>query len=89
MKTSSSFCQLDICFKKKKKGKLHILKDDLMPLPVFAANRPKSLLVYINPFGGKRRGKRIYEQKVAPMFRLAGIATTVIGESLSVAFLNI
>uniref|UniRef100_A0A3Q4N961 Ceramide kinase n=1 Tax=Neolamprologus brichardi TaxID=32507 RepID=A0A3Q4N961_NEOBR len=41
-------------------------------------NRPKSLLVYINPFGGKRRGKRIYEQKVAPMFRLAGIATTVI-----------
>uniref|UniRef100_A0AAX7SKM3 DAGKc domain-containing protein n=1 Tax=Astatotilapia calliptera TaxID=8154 RepID=A0AAX7SKM3_ASTCA len=41
-------------------------------------NRPKSLLVYINPFGGKRRGKRIYEQKVAPIFRLAGIATTVI-----------
>ncbi|CAI5635742.1 unnamed protein product [Oreochromis niloticus] len=41
-------------------------------------SRPKSLLVYINPFGGKRHGKRIYEQKVAPMFRLAGIATTVI-----------
>lgn len=60
-----------------------------MPLPLFAASRPKSLLVYINPFGGKRHGKRIYEQKVAPMFRLAGIATTVIGESLSVAFLNI
>uniref|UniRef100_A0A3B4FAK8 Ceramide kinase-like n=1 Tax=Pundamilia nyererei TaxID=303518 RepID=A0A3B4FAK8_9CICH len=54
------------------------LYHDLMPLPLFAANRPKSLLVYINPFGGKRRGKRIYEQKVAPMFRLAGIATTVI-----------
>ncbi|XP_047431790.1 ceramide kinase [Mugil cephalus] len=41
-------------------------------------NRPKSLLVYINPFGGKRRGKRIYERKVAPMFRRAGISTDVI-----------
>ncbi|XP_030576327.1 ceramide kinase [Archocentrus centrarchus] len=41
-------------------------------------NRPKSLLVYINPYGGKRHGKRIYEQKVAPMFRLAGISTSVI-----------
>lgn len=41
-------------------------------------NRPKSLLVYINPYGGKRRGKRIYEQKVAPLFRRAGILTDVI-----------
>ncbi|XP_070785292.1 ceramide kinase [Enoplosus armatus] len=41
-------------------------------------NRPKSLLVYINPFGGKRRGKRIYEQKVAPLFCRACIATDVI-----------
>lgn len=41
-------------------------------------NRPKSLLVYINPFGGKRRGKRIYEQKVAPLFRRAFISTDVI-----------
>ncbi|XP_070405148.1 ceramide kinase isoform X2 [Nothobranchius furzeri] len=41
-------------------------------------NRPKSLLVYINPCGGKQRGKRIYEQKVAPVFRQAGIFTDVI-----------
>uniref|UniRef100_A0A3Q1GMS1 Ceramide kinase n=1 Tax=Acanthochromis polyacanthus TaxID=80966 RepID=A0A3Q1GMS1_9TELE len=41
-------------------------------------DRPKSLLVYINPFGGKRRGKRIYEQKVAPVFHRAGISTDVI-----------
>ncbi|XP_028256248.1 ceramide kinase [Parambassis ranga] len=41
-------------------------------------NRPKSLLVYINPYGGKRRGKHIYEQKVAPMFRRAGISADVI-----------
>ncbi|XP_035528790.1 ceramide kinase [Morone saxatilis] len=42
------------------------------------ANRPKSLLVYINPYGGKRRGKRIYEQKVAPLFRRACISADVI-----------
>ncbi|XP_022605554.1 ceramide kinase isoform X2 [Seriola dumerili] len=42
------------------------------------ASRPKSLLVYINPYGGKRRGKRIYEQKVAPLFRRASISADVI-----------
>uniref|UniRef100_A0A3B5M8N1 DAGKc domain-containing protein n=1 Tax=Xiphophorus couchianus TaxID=32473 RepID=A0A3B5M8N1_9TELE len=41
-------------------------------------NRPKNLLVYINPYGGKRRGERIYEQKVVPVFRRAGIFTDVI-----------
>ncbi|KGL81791.1 Ceramide kinase, partial [Tinamus guttatus] len=39
--------------------------------------RPKHLLVYINPYGGKRQGKRIYEQKVAPLFSLASISTDV------------
>lgn len=41
-------------------------------------NRPNCLLVYINPYGGKRCGKRIYEQKVAPLFRRAGISADVI-----------
>ncbi|TSK13170.1 Ceramide kinase [Bagarius yarrelli] len=40
--------------------------------------RPKSLLVYINPYGGKHHGKRIYEQKVAPIFSRASIFTDVI-----------
>lgn len=40
--------------------------------------RPKSLLVYINPFGGKKQGKWIYDQKVAPLFRKTCIATDVI-----------
>ncbi|KAI4893842.1 hypothetical protein NFI96_024802 [Prochilodus magdalenae] len=40
--------------------------------------RPKRLLVYINPYGGKQRGKRIYEQKVAPIFSRASISTDVI-----------
>ncbi|XP_029350952.1 ceramide kinase isoform X2 [Echeneis naucrates] len=41
-------------------------------------NRPKRLLVYINPYGGKQQGKRIYEQKVAPLFRRACISADVI-----------
>ncbi|XP_078535820.1 ceramide kinase isoform X2 [Lissotriton helveticus] len=41
-------------------------------------SRPKHLLVYINPFGGKRRGKQIFDKKVAPLFSLAAISTDVI-----------
>ncbi|XP_077423728.1 ceramide kinase-like isoform X2 [Vanacampus margaritifer] len=40
--------------------------------------RPSQLLVYINPYGGKRQAKRVYQQKVAPLFALAGISTHVI-----------
>lgn len=50
---------------------------------LFAAIRPKHLLVYINPYGGKHHGKRIYEQKVAPIFSRASISTDVIGEPIS------
>ncbi|KAM9528753.1 ceramide kinase-like [Salvelinus alpinus] len=41
-------------------------------------SRPKHLLVYINPYGGKQQGKCIYEQKVAPLFACASISTDVI-----------
>ncbi|XP_061698176.1 ceramide kinase-like isoform X2 [Syngnathoides biaculeatus] len=42
------------------------------------SSRPSKLLVYINPYGGKRQAKRVYRQKVAPLFALAGISTHVI-----------
>ncbi|XP_067091031.1 ceramide kinase isoform X2 [Osmerus mordax] len=41
-------------------------------------NRPKHLLVYINPYGGKQQAKRIYEQEVAPLFARASISTHII-----------
>ena len=40
--------------------------------------RPRSLLVFVNPISGKKRGMKIYHSKVAPLFELAGISTTVI-----------
>uniref|UniRef100_A0A667ZWI0 Zgc:158263 n=2 Tax=Myripristis murdjan TaxID=586833 RepID=A0A667ZWI0_9TELE len=40
--------------------------------------RPHRLLVFINPFGGKGRGRKIYHSLVAPLFELAGINSHVI-----------
>lgn len=42
--------------------------------------RPLRLLVFINPFGGKKKGRQIYHSLVAPLFELAGISSHVIGE---------
>lgn len=40
--------------------------------------RPKKLLIFVNPFGGKRLATKIYEQKVAPLFQVAGIEVELI-----------
>ncbi|KAJ0064293.1 hypothetical protein NL108_001611, partial [Boleophthalmus pectinirostris] len=40
--------------------------------------RPNRLLVFINPFGGKKKGHHIYHSIVAPLFELAGISSHVI-----------
>ncbi|XP_073326122.1 ceramide kinase [Pagrus major] len=40
--------------------------------------RPHRLLVFINPFGGKKKGRKIYHSVVAPLFELAGISSHVI-----------
>lgn len=42
--------------------------------------RPHRLLVFINPFGGKKKGREIFHSLVAPLFELAGISCHVIGE---------
>ncbi|XP_059153792.1 ceramide kinase-like [Physella acuta] len=40
--------------------------------------RPKRLLVFINPFGGKKKAVKIFNEKVRPLFELAGIYSEVI-----------
>uniref|UniRef100_A0A3Q3KYM5 Zgc:158263 n=2 Tax=Mastacembelus armatus TaxID=205130 RepID=A0A3Q3KYM5_9TELE len=40
--------------------------------------RPHRLLVFINPFGGKRKARKIFHSVVAPLFELAGISSHVI-----------
>ena len=42
--------------------------------------RPKNLLVFVNPYGGKRQGPSIYHDKIAPLFELADIKTEVISK---------
>ncbi|MBN3322524.1 CERK1 kinase, partial [Atractosteus spatula] len=40
--------------------------------------RPRRLLVFINPFGGRRCGRKIYQSQIVPLFELAGISTHVV-----------
>ncbi|XP_024148588.1 ceramide kinase family protein isoform X1 [Oryzias melastigma] len=40
--------------------------------------RPHRLLVFINPFGGKKQARQIFHSLVAPLFELAGISSHVI-----------
>jgi diacylglycerol kinase family enzyme len=37
------------------------------------------LLAILNPFGGTKNAKRIYQQIVEPMVQLAGIKITLVG----------
>ncbi|KRT83782.1 hypothetical protein AMK59_3697 [Oryctes borbonicus] len=39
--------------------------------------RPKKLLMFVNPFGGKRNALRVYEKYAKPLFHIANIDVTV------------
>ncbi|MCO5573970.1 hypothetical protein L7F22_027748 [Adiantum nelumboides] len=41
------------------------------------AERPKRLLVILNPFGGKKRAKELFQQHVEPLLSAAGVACTL------------
>lgn len=42
------------------------------------SQRPTRLIIFINPFGGKGKAKKIYDSFVGPLFRLSSIETEVI-----------
>lgn len=42
--------------------------------------RPRKLAVFVNPIGGKGKGKQVCDQTVVPVLQLAGIQTDVVGE---------
>ncbi|KAJ8370013.1 hypothetical protein SKAU_G00100410 [Synaphobranchus kaupii] len=43
-----------------------------------SGSRPQRLLVFINPYGGKKRGVQIYRTLVSPLLELAGISAHVV-----------
>jgi ceramide kinase len=51
-----------------------ILKESLIGMP----ERPRKLLVFINPFGGKRKAQYIYDNQVRPLFDMADIECQVV-----------
>lgn len=40
-------------------------------------DRPKKILLFVNPFGGKKNALQIYEKFGQPLFKLAGVEVTV------------
>lgn len=40
-------------------------------------HRPKKLLLFVNPFGGKRNAQQIYERYGKQLFQIAGVDVTV------------
>ncbi|XP_059609819.1 ceramide kinase [Phlebotomus argentipes] len=41
-------------------------------------HRPRRLLLFINPFGGRRTALKVYERHVRPLLELAGVRTEII-----------
>ena len=41
-------------------------------------DRPRKLLIFVNPFGGNREGKTIFNNKVDPLLRLSGVKFDVV-----------
>lgn len=48
----------------------HLLFSDM-------AQRPKKLLIFINPFGGRKNSMQIYTRYGKPLFEIAGVDVTV------------
>lgn len=47
---------------------------------VVATDRPKRLVVIVNPNSGKKQAEKVFNKKIKPIFRLCNIETTVYGK---------
>lgn len=63
-------------------NKIHILFLFLFPFLLSSSTdlvrRPKRLLLFVNPYGGKKRALRIYDGTVKPILQMAGIDASVV-----------
>lgn len=41
-------------------------------------HRPRKILLFVNPFGGKKKGPKIWEKDVQPLMTIAGIETKML-----------
>ncbi|KOX79352.1 Ceramide kinase [Melipona quadrifasciata] len=42
------------------------------------SHRPRKILLFVNPFGGKKKGLKIWEKDVQPLMTIAGIDTKIL-----------
>jgi hypothetical protein len=42
------------------------------------SHRPRKLLLFVNPFGGKKKGLQIWEKRVQPLLNIADVETKII-----------
>ena len=56
---------------------------------IFIIGRPKRLLIFVNPFGGKKSATKIFLHDVKPYLEDANIQITVIGlDSMFIFFIK-
>ena len=60
----------------------------LQSLVTSLVTRPRTLLVFINPFGGRGRATQTWEEKILPIFELAGINSQVSYSIIHLLFLS-
>ncbi|XP_043283824.1 ceramide kinase isoform X2 [Venturia canescens] len=41
-------------------------------------NRPRKIMFFVNPFGGKKKGTKIWEKQVQPLMHIAGVETKMV-----------
>lgn len=42
------------------------------------SHRPRKIILFVNPFGGKKKGLQIWEKSVQPLMGIAGVEAKVI-----------